>query len=119
MDGDGPRVPDGGDDLGSLADGPVLMTGNMITANDDGVTATHGAHVKMMDETVKGNGDGLNTLDGSTADVDDSRGEVELWVHWSGGHHTVFHAPRGGRRGLSAAQEAKSGGVLVDGGFPR
>jgi hypothetical protein len=43
-----------------------------------------------------------------TADVDDSRGEVELWVHWWGGHHTVLGAPRGGRRGLSAAQEAKA-----------
>jgi DNA invertase Pin-like site-specific DNA recombinase len=41
-------------------------------------------------------------------DLDESRDEVELWIHWMGGHHTSLSAPRAGRRGYSRRAEAKA-----------
>ncbi len=32
---------------------------------------------------------------------------VELWIHWSGGHHTSLIVPRVGRRGHGPSAEAK------------
>jgi DNA invertase Pin-like site-specific DNA recombinase len=39
--------------------------------------------------------------DGESADT------VELWIHWSGGHHTSLIVPRAGRRGPGRLAEAK------------
>ena len=32
---------------------------------------------------------------------------VELWIHWSGGHHTSLVVPRAGRYGRGHLAEAK------------
>ena len=39
-------------------------------------------------------------------DLDELRDAVQMWIHWSGGHHTQLSAPRAGRRGRSAQAEA-------------
>ena len=37
----------------------------------------------------------------------ESRDTVELWIHWTGGHHTPLTVPRVGRPGRGQAAEAK------------
>jgi DNA invertase Pin-like site-specific DNA recombinase len=37
----------------------------------------------------------------------ESRDTVELWIHWTGGHHTPLTVPRVGRAGRGPAAEAK------------
>ncbi len=73
----------GGNELGDPGEKPVHMEGNAIYGNDDGVTATHGTAVRLLNEYVYDNGDGLNVLDASDADVDDSamdNGVLDFYV---------------------------------------
>jgi len=40
-------------------------------------------------------------------ELSESGDEVQLWIHWQGGHHTLLSAPRRARRGVGQQSEAK------------